>query len=278
MKSLDSVIQSFEIVLKNPKIMLITLISYILVFLILFSAGFLIGISNIISTLDTDSFPSELYSNFPLVVGVIILCSIILFLIAPFPIGMLISSGIQVLKGKLSLSKAFDEAKRKYFSILGVSLISTAAFIAIVVSLLLPLILSWDFKPLFDFFVVFDIVLFLIASFLLSVFFFQANTLVFTENKKAFEAVKRSFYIGKQKFLSILATLFFLLIIVFGIGFVEAIIKGILSILFIIDLSLLAIFAILFFIFVEIPINCFLFSASSILPVVFYYNYNLKKL
>jgi hypothetical protein len=102
--------------------------------------------------------------------------------------------------------------------------------------------------------------------------------LVFTENKKAFDAVKRSFYIGKEKFLSISATFFFLLIIGFGIGFVETIIKWILSILFSIDLGLLIIFAILFFIFVEIPINCFLFSASSILPVVFYYNYNLKKL
>ena len=116
--------------------------------------------------------------------------------------------------------------------------------------------------------------IFLVAS------LFEAGTIVFTENRKAFDAVKRGFYIGKKKVLSIIATQFFLFIIIFG---VSLIIGEILEIFKIVsnpvDEALgFPILSILFLIIVKIPVNSFFYSAVGILPVVFYYSYDLKNL
>ena len=205
---------------------------------------------------------------------------IIAFLIYPIFNGMLISSGIQALKGKLNLSKAFNEAKKKYLSLLGVYLISIGIFVLLFVPIIFIAIIDRinDFIAflLFILYLIFLVIalIFLVAS------LFEAGTIVFTENRKAFDAVKRSFYIGKKKVLSIIATQFFLFIIIFGVSLIMGGILGIFKMVFnLVDEAVgFPILSILFLIIVKIPVNSFFHSAGGILPVIFYYSYDLKNL
>jgi MFS family permease len=278
MKSLDTAIESFRIVYKNPKIIVIPFVMYILSFVLIFAIGLSFGINTLLGG-DLSSIFSSVF------LLIIFLLLIIAFLIYPIFNGMLISSGIQAVKGKLSLSKAFEETKKKYLSLLGVSLISAGIFLSLFIPLIFLILVGIIFHTsdfggggifIMSIFIIIYLILVGIASIFLLASLFEANVLVFTENKKAVEAVKRSFYIGKKKFLSIFASLFFLFIVALGIGFV----LGIFGILFnfIDEILGLPIFGILFLIFVEIPIHSFISSSSSILPVVFYYNYDLRKL
>jgi hypothetical protein len=270
MKSLDTVIETFRIVLKNPKIMLIPFIIFVLFFVFIFAIA--IGtIGNIaFGELSKDIF----LSRFLILLLLILIISI---LISPIFNGMLISSGIQAMKRKISLTKAFNEAKKKYFSILGISLVGIGILIFLI---LIPFIFIIPFKWMGETLLIVLLILYLIFAVIVGIFIlillFEANTIVFTENKKAFDALKRSFYIGEQKALSIIATMFFLFIIVFGITLFVKIFDLVFT--FIDNVIGFPIFSFLFLILVEIPVNCLISSVNGILPVVFYYNYNLKKL
>ena len=212
-----------------------------------------------------------------MILALVLLYLAIIFLISPFITGMLISSGIQALKGNLSLSKAFEEAKKKYLSLLGVFLITIGIFILVfVVPLIFIILVGMVSKLLLSILVILYLLFMIGASIFLVASIFEANTLVLTENKKAVDAVKRSFYIGRQKIISIIASQTFLIIMVFGISLLIEIFGLIFAL---VDKAMfLPIFSILFLIFVRIPFYCFTSSASAILPVVFYYNYNLKNL
>jgi hypothetical protein len=280
MKSLDTAIKSFELVYKNPKIMLVPLAIIGLSFIFLFAIGLFVSINiiNIIfGKLNAIDALSNLSTPFLVILALVLLYLVILFLISPLITGMLISSGIQALEGKLSLSKAFEEAKKKYLSLLGVFLITIGIFILVfVVPLIFIMLVGMVSKLLLSILVILYMLFIIGASIFLVASVFEANTLVFTENKNAVEAVKRSFYIGRQKVISIIASQTFLIIMVFGISLLIEIFGLIFAL---VDKAMfLPVFSILFFIFVRIPFYCFTSSASAILPVVFYYNYNLKNL
>jgi hypothetical protein len=114
------------------------------------------------------------------------------------------------------------------------------------------------------FYLIVAIIFYLISEICITVLLFEANTVVFTENRKAFDAVKRSFHIGKEKLLSIIATNVFFFILVFGT-----------MLILVIPIFLTG--SIMFIIFVILFIG-FILPVKEILPVVFYYNYNLKNL
>jgi hypothetical protein len=280
MKSLDTAIKSLELVYKNPKIMLIPLAVIGLSFIFLFALGLFVGI-NIINIILRGGNAIDAISNlsisFLVILALVLLYLVILFLISPFITGMFISSGIQALEGKLSLAKAFDKAKKKYLSLLGVSFIKIGIFIVfLLVPLIFVLLLGSISKILLAILVILYLIFLFIGMMFLLLLLFQTDTVVFTENRKAIDAIKRSFDIGKQKFLSIIATNFFLFLLVFGISLIVRVFGIIFS--FIDGVLMLPIFEILFSILVEIPVSCFISSTAGILPVVFYYNYNLKKL
>jgi hypothetical protein len=269
MKSLDTVIETFKIVLKNPKIMLIPFIIFVLFFVFIFAIAISTMGNIAFGELSKDIFLSRFFI-------LLLLILIIYILISPIFNGMLISSGIQAMKRKISLTKAFNEAKKKYFSILGISLVGIGILIFLI---LIPFIFIIPFRRIETLLIVL-LILYLIFAVIVGIFIlillFEANTIVFTENKKAFNALKRSFYIGEQKALSIIATVFFLFIIVFGITLFVEIFDLVFT--FIDNVIGFPIFSFLFLILVEIPVNCLISSVNGILPVVFYYNYNLKKL
>ena len=269
MKSLDTVIESFKLVYKNPKIMLIPLAISALSFIFIFITGlfFGVGIDDIFRGIKNAKY----FSSPPLII--ILLFSLLIY---PILVGMLISSGIQALKGKLNLSRAFNEAKKKYLSLLGVFLISTIIEIVLLFVLLIfrfvllifgvfGLIISERLLDILAFFyLIVAIIFYLISEICITVLLFEANTVVFTENRKAFDAVKRSFHIGKEKLLSIIATNVFFFILVFGT-----------MLILVIPIFLTG--SIMFIIFVILFIG-FILPVKEILPVVFYYNYNLKNL
>ena len=275
MKSLDSVIESFRIVLKNPKMMLVYF-AYLLfiLFLIVFAVIFSIGVIPISSITSYKTLLEYLEStSFLLIIAIIAFFVIIVLFVSPIFTGMLLSMGIQAVKGKVSIEKAFNEAKKKYFSLLGVSLVNSTIFAFVGVLFLLLLFSLRGFSALFSLFILVIGAVLIVAVFvILGILFYEANTLVFTENKKAIEAIKRSIYIGNKKALSIFAIIFFFGVINMGIGFVVAILHLPISILGSLLLDLL------FYIFIELPVNCFTSTVGNILPVVFYYNYNLKKI
>jgi len=271
MKSLDTVIESFRIVLKNPKIMLIyfTYLLFIFLFvafLMLLTAG-VVSVSSLINfTLENRAISSSL------IICMIIIFLIVVFLTSPIFAGMVVNAGKQAVKGKVSIEKAFNEAKKKYPSLLGAFLIICGVYLSLL-ALFFLLIFSSTKTPgvVFLFVLIIAIILLVIISIIIGVLFFETSVLIFTENKRAVEAVERSFYLGEKKFLSILAALFFLAIISIGINLIVEI--------FYVPIVLLdsPFLEFLFYIFIVIPINCFLSSVTGILPVVFYYNYNLKK-
>jgi len=269
MKSLDTAIESLRIVYKNPKIILIPLVAYILSFIFIFAIGLSFGI-NILLGGDL----SSIFSSLSLLM--ILLLLIIAFLIYPIFNGMLISSGIQALEGKLSLSKAFDEAKKKYFSLLGVYVISIVIFVLLFVPIFFIAIIGMVSNLIATLLVILYLIFLVIASIFLVASLFEAGAIVFIENKKAFEAIKRSFYFGKRKVVQIIATQSFLFILIIALSFIV----GIFKIVFIFADKAIGfpILSILFLIIVEIPVNSFFYSAGGILPVVFYYNYDLKNL
>jgi len=156
-------------------------------------------------------------------------------------------------------------------------LITIGIFILVfVVPLIFIILVGMVSKLLLSILVILYLLFMIGASIFLVASIFEANTLVLTENKKAVDAVKRSFYIGRQKIISIIASQTFLIIMVFGISLLIEIFGLIFAL---VDKAMfLPIFSILFLIFVRIPFYCFTSSASAILPVVFYYNYNLKNL
>jgi hypothetical protein len=274
MKSLDTTIESLRVVYKNPKIMLILVLAYILSFIFISAIGLSFGIS----TPPEGDVEKSIFSGLFLLMILPLL--IIAFLIYPIFAGMLISSGIQALEGKLSLSRAFEEAKKKYRSLLGVSLISIGIFVLLFVPIIFIAIIDRinDFIAflLFILYLIFLVIalIFLVAS------LFEAGTIVFIENRKAFDAVKRGFYIGKKKVLSIIATQFFLFIIIFGVNLIIGEILGIFKIISnpVDEAVGFPILSILFLIIVKIPVNSFFYSAGGILPLVFYYSYDLKNL
>jgi len=274
MKSLDTTIESLRVVYKNPKITLILVVAYILSFIFISAIGLSFGI-NIIPEAD---IKKSIFSSLFLLT--ILSLSIIAFLIYPIFAGMLISSGIQALKGKLSLSKAFEEAKKKYLSLLGISLISCGIFVLLFVPIVFIAIIGMISELIALLLFILYLIFLVIALIFLVASLFEAGTIVFTENRKAFDAVKRSFYIGKKKFLSIIATRFFLFIIIFGVSLMIGGILGIFRMVFnLVDEAVgFPILSILFLIIVKIPVNSFFYSAGGILPVIFYYNHDLKNL
>jgi hypothetical protein len=274
MKSLDTVIESFKLVYKNPKIMLIPLTIFALSFIFIFTLGlfFDVGIDTIFRELKNAEYFSGLH---------LIIISLFSFLIYPFLIGMLISSGIQTMKGKFSLSRAFEDAKKKYLSLLGISLISIIIeFIFLFVLLIFGVFSSIIGGMMLDIAILYHLIiqaaLYLIGKILINVLFFESNTIVFTENKNAFEAVERSFHIGKEKLLSIIATnVFFFLL---AVGIILILVIPIFAITSIVNLSEIANIILIIFIILVILYVIFLIPVTEVIPVVFYYNYNLKNL
>ncbi|MGB9703506.1 MAG: hypothetical protein ACPLXS_02210 [Candidatus Micrarchaeales archaeon] len=289
MKSIDTVIQAFQLVIKNPKIMaiglignlvyLLLLISLMIPLVILMYPSLSSAISTLLSAISSNDFselddPSILAPLTTFLIFAALLSVILEIFVWPIFSGMTLNAGIQAIKGKVSLKKAFNEAKKKYFSLLGVELIGIFSVLLLVGLCFIPLLLLFISKVsevvvllislLFVFLLVFGLFVFIIL-------FFESWALVFTENRKAIEAIKRSIYIGKKKFLSIIGVISFLSLISSGIGVIIRIIQLFPSLFF--ELLGLTLFRIIFEIFLNFIVGLFTGAVGGILPVVFYYTY-----
>jgi hypothetical protein len=296
MKSLDTLVESFKKVWENPKIVLVPFGFYLIQLVIgAIMVALLLGSTFNFSFFEFLSNPTEALLNFSkdlgklFAIGMGLIIFAILWLIISFSIfpllhGILISAGKQAKKEKnVDLKKAFEEAKQKYFSLLGIYLIILGILAFIVIISILMVVFSFVVSVGMGI-AVFLILLIISLSLgvVLGVWFFEAPVLVFTENKGAIEAIKRSIFLGNKKFLSILASIFFYIISAIAINVVFQIVSFPLQVG--ISFSFLSPTALLFtgillvlFGLIGLAISAFLFAVYAILPVNFYYNYDLEK-
>ncbi|MGC9132507.1 MAG: hypothetical protein ACP5HJ_02580, partial [Candidatus Micrarchaeia archaeon] len=129
MKSIDTVIQAFQLVIKNPKIIAIGLIGSLVYLLLLISLMIPLVIlmypalssagSALLSAISSNDFsklddPSTLAPLTTFLIFAALLSVILGIFVWPIFLGMTLNAGIQAIKGKVSLKKAFNEAKKKY--------------------------------------------------------------------------------------------------------------------------------------------------------------------
>jgi hypothetical protein len=291
MKSIDTAIESFTTILKNPKIIIVFFGFLAFLLTIQFAVSIVMqpyiekAVEDFISSPPIDietatrfEIIEALFSSMlPTLLPYMILFFVVILLSYPFFNGILISLGKQAKnKKRVSIKNAFDEAKAKYLSLLGAYSIRAGAFAVIGITYLLLLASAINNASILSLAIVlFGILFFFVIGILLTLWLFEAETVVITENKKAIDAVKRSYEITSKRLLSLIATCFFFVILTFGILFVLILIAFPISLF---DKFLATdLFGTIFAIFIELPVFSLIGSAGGILPVVFYYNYIPKK-
>ena len=291
MKSIDTAIESFNTILKNPKIIIVFFGFLAFLLTVQFAVSIVMqpyiekAVEDFISSppidLETatrfEIIEALLSSMLPTLLPYMILFFVVILLSYPFFNGMLISLGKQAKNKKgVSIKNAFDEAKKKYLSLLGAYSIRAGAFGIIGITYILLLASAINKASILSLAIVlFGILFFLVIGILLTLWLFEAETVVLTENKKAIDAVKRSYEITSKRLLSLIATYFFFVILTFVILFVLILIAFPISLF---DKFLATdLFGTIFAIFIELPVISLIGSAGGILPVVFYYNYIPQK-
>lgn len=291
MKSIDTAIESFNTILKNPKIIIVFFGFLAFLLTVQFAVSIVMqpyiekAVEDFISSppidLETatrfEIIEALLSSMLPTLLPYMILFFVVILLSYPFFNGMLISLGKQAKNKKgVSIKNAFDEAKAKYLSLLGAYSIRAGAFGIIGITYILLLASAINKASILSLAIVlFGILFFLVIGILLTLWLFEAETVVLTENKKAIDAVKRSYEITSKRLLSLIATYFFFVILTFVILFVLILIAFPISLF---DKFLATdLFGTIFAIFIELPVISLIGSAGGILPVVFYYNYIPQK-
>jgi hypothetical protein len=291
MKSIDTAIESFTTILKNPKIIIVFFGFLAFLLTILFTASIVMqpyiekAVEDFISSPPIDIktatrfeiIEALLSSMLPTLLPYMILFFVVILLSYPIFNGMLISLGKQAKNKKgVNIKNAFDEAKKKYLSLLGAYSIRAGAFGIIGITNLLLLASAINNTSILSLAIVlFGRLFFFVIGILLTLWLFEAETVVLTENKKAIDAVKRSYEITSKRLLSLIATYFFFVILTLGILFVLILIAFPISLF---DKFLATdLFGTIFAIFIELPVISLIGSAGGILPVVFYYNYIPKK-
>jgi len=291
MKSIDTAIESFTTILKNPKIIIVFFGFLAFLLTVQFAASIIMkpyiekAVEDFINSPPIDietatrfEIIEALFSSMlPTLLPYMILFFVVILLSYPFFNGMLISLGKQAKNKKgVSIKNAFDEAKAKYLSLLGAYSIRAGAFAAIGITYLLLLASATNNASILSLAIVlFGILFFFVIGILLILWLFEAETVVLTENKKAIDAVKRSYEITSKRLLSLIATYFFFVILTLVILFVLILIAfpiGLFDKFLATDL-----FGTIFAIFIELPVISLIGSAGGILSVVFYYNYIPKK-
>jgi len=291
MKSIDTAIESFTTILKNPKIIIVFFGFLAFLLTVQFAVSIVMkpyiekAVEDFISSPPIDietatrfEIIEALFSSMlPTLLPYIILFFVVILLSYPFFNGMLISLGKQAKNKKgVSIKNAFDEAKAKYLSLLGAYSIRAGAFAVIGITYLLLLASAINNASILSLAIVlFGGLFFFVIGILLTLWLFESETVVITENKKAIDAVKRSYEITSKRLLSLIATCFFFVILTLGILFVLILIAFPINLF---DKFLATdLFGTIFAIFIELPVISLIGSAGGILPVVFYYNYIPKK-
>ena len=291
MKSIDTAIESFTTILKNPKIIIVFFGFLAFLLTVQFAVSIVMqpyiekAVEDFISSppIDIETatrfeiiealFSSMLSTLLPYM----ILFFVVILLSYPFFNGVLISLGKQAKNKKgVNIKNAFDEAKKKYLSLLGAYSIRAGAFAVIGITYLLLLASAINNASILSLAIVlFGGLFFFVIGILLTLWLFESETVVITENKKAIDAVKRSYEITSKRLLSLIATYFFFVILTLGILFVLILIAFPINLF---DKFLATgLFGTIFAIFIELPVISLIGSAGGILPVVFYYNYIPKK-
>ena len=291
MKSIDTAIESFNTILKNPKIIIVFFGFLAFLLTVQFAVSIVMqpyiekAVEDFISSppidLETatrfEIIEALLSSMLPTLLPYMILFFVVILLSYPIFNGMLISLGKQAKNKKgVSIKNAFDEAKKKYLSLLGAYSIRAGAFGIIGITYILLLASAINKASILSLAIVlFGGLFFFVIGILLTLWLFEAETVVLTENKKAIDAVKRSYEITSKRLLSLIATYFFFVILTFVILFVLILIAFPISLF---DKFLATdLFGTIFAIFIELPVISLIGSAGGILPVVFYYNYIPQK-
>jgi len=291
MKSIDTAIESFNTILKNPKIIIVFFGFLAFLLTVQFAVSIVMqpyiekAVEDFISSppinLETatrfEIIEALLSSMLPTLLPYMILFFVVILLSYPIFNGMLISLGKQAKNKKgVSIKNAFDEAKKKYLSLLGAYSIRAGAFGIIGITYILLLASAINKASILSLAIVlFGGLFFFVIGILLTLWLFEAETVVLTENKKAIDAVKRSYEITSKRLLSLIATYFFFVILTFGILFVLILLAFPISLF---DKFLATdLFGTIFAIFIELPVISLIGSAGGILPVVFYYNYIPQK-
>ena len=169
--------------------------------------------------------------------AVIIIVIIVALLLAPFLNGIYIALASQLRTGskKLSLDGAVKRAKQKYLSLLGADLLVGAIAL---VSVGIPYLI-FIFQPQLGITGLATvsvsailILIMIIASIVLLVYFFQVNAAVIIEDKKAIQAFRRSMEIGKKYPWSIIGVILLAIALFLVIDIILGLVVSLISLAF----------------------------------------------
>jgi hypothetical protein len=209
--------ESFDIIKRNPIIVLPVLIAYVAVTLSIGTIVVFTGIYAVLGlhvTTYLHHMPSinSISQHAILLVSVLVLIAfVIIGLVQLLLGGIYVSMGEQFYTGrKVSLDAAFKKAESRYLAMLGAGVIMLAVvlLIALVLGSILyiggrALLASFSWPLLFT--VIILAILPLIAAVIIAILFFQTTTVIIVENKGPVPAIKKAMEIGGKNFLAIFA-------------------------------------------------------------------------
>lgn len=298
--SLSSVIgDSFEIMKKNPVIIVPYLVLYVLLFIFAiiffvalfvpllghiplnnthnFSANFnsTFGINSANKTNSTAAMGAIILNELPALFLIGIIAVVFLLVAAVFLEGMMISFAMQGLKGKISLEEAFGVARNRFWSLLGFTLLYGVIEIIIVTIVIVVLFSVGVFAGTTSTttsssgsalqvlagvgLLIIGVIVVLV---ILSILFFLGNVLVVVDNLGAIQAFQKSIDYGKKMAGTILVLIILLALINAGFSVVSFILTSVLSFVGSI---------------IEVVLSLFVSSWLAMVPAVFYLEYVKKQ-
>ena len=214
--------KSFDILRANPKIILPYLIfTAVIGILAVYASLLLVGSASSTGVNTASSFLSLALGTLGRLVPLIVLIAALAILVIPLIIGAYISIADQgYQKKKVSLRIAFGVAKRNYLNMLLLSILVTIIWIAVFAVIGLAFVV-----PAFmlgrvgtALWLLLGMIVSIVVMVVLTLYLYEAYTVVILEKLGPIGAVRRSFQIGKQR-LGLLFKVFALTILV-AMGFV----------------------------------------------------------
>lgn len=227
MSVFDVVGQSFDVIKKNPIVILpyLVYVAVVIILALIFVGYAFSSIHPVLSTLRQSmtganfttaraafhvaltSLPRSIIPS--IIIGLIVFVIIVL-LIAVFLSGIYVSIGSDFIKNKkISLSAAYETVKARYVDLICAVILACLICLALTVIFVLLIIAASAILPI----AILIGIIFVVLLIWLEILFFQIGPVVIIEGKTAVAAVQRSIEIGSEHIWSILG-LFVVLIVI----------------------------------------------------------------
>ena len=230
------VVQSFTDVLNNSKVLIPSIILFVIAAAIILIVAVLVltsigvsylGLLSLIHNWSTQqpvlpTLVGLLYTVLSLT-GVLVVTTL---LVSIFVNGMVVAMADQISrKQPVDLNRAFNVAKAHYLSLFGAGMVVTVVMLLILGGAVLAAVVIFSLTHLVTsilltlLIALVAIVLFVLAS----IYFYQVSTVIILEDRSAIDGIRRSFDIATRNFWDILVLLLLVFVIGLAAGFIEGI-------------------------------------------------------